>query len=482
MEMVERAQRAAKGCPPGDADVECRGGRKFPIARKDTALLVIDMQNDFLSPDGRIGQYYKGAPLQSCVPAVERVVAAARKAGIVIAYSRSYRYGSSLREDLVGSDDRGFAIVDSLAPQPGDLVADKWTFGAFASNDLEQELRSRGVERVLLCGAMTNVGIFATASQGVDRFFRVLVVSDGCAAVEKEWHELALDLINEPQAKGGHNAQPGLYFGEVATADAVTAALQRAADGQEEPPAKRAKAEVLPAARASEVASLARDVALGPLPGEAQVRCRGGRLYPVNCKDTALVIIDMQTDFLSPTGRIGQHYKESPIRSGLEGVERLLKSVRAHGMTVAHSRSHRYGSAVRNDLVGIGDEGYEFCPSVAPREGEIVVDKWTFGAFASTPLEEELRARGVTRILLCGVLTNVCVFATAVQAIDRFMRVCLVEDACAGFSKEWHEKAVRLVSAPQLAAGHHGSQLGLYFGEVCTVGDVEAALPPGKAS
>ncbi|KAJ1453957.1 Isochorismatase-like protein [Pelagophyceae sp. CCMP2097] len=111
--------------------------------------------------------------------------------------------------------------------------------------------------------------------------------------------------------------------------------------------------------------------------------------------------------------------------------------------------------------------------------GEIVVDKWTFGAFASTQLEAELRARGVRRILLCGVLTNVCVFSTAIQAVDRFFRVCLVEDACASFERDWHEAALMLINEPQRAAGHAqkgNSATGLYFGEISSVDRVQAAL------
>ena len=104
------------------------------------------------------------------------------------------------------------------------------------------------------------------------------------------------------------------------------------------------------------------------------------------------------------------------------------------------------------------------------------MDKWTFGAFASTDLEAQLRARGVRKILLAGILTNVCVFATAVQAVDRFFRVCLVEDATGAFSSDWHEKALDLISGPQCAPGHASKAVGLYFGEVATVDAVKDAL------
>ncbi|CAE6964454.1 yddQ [Symbiodinium natans] len=139
----------------------------------------------------------------------------------------------------------------------------------------------------------------------------------------------------------------------------------------------------------------------GTSSGVASIVCKGqDRSFPVDPKDTALVLIDMQFDFLESTGRVGQHYKDlTSVQSGMDGCERLLAACRNAGFTIAHSRSHRYGSVVRSDLVGTSDEGYELHPRMRAREGEIVVDKWTFGAFASTYLERELRKRGVKRIL-----------------------------------------------------------------------------------
>ena len=181
--------------------------------------------------------------------------------------------------------------------------------------------------------------------------------------------------------------------------------------------------------------------------GDAFIECtRGvGRKFGVRQSDTALVLIDMQVDFLHEKGRLGRHYDAARLKS-LEAtqakVEQLLTAARHAGLTIAHSRSHRYGGAVRRDLLEgaqpghpgdltattVGaqaqhfnevDQGYEIVPRLRALPGEIVVDKWTFGAFASTDLEQQLRQRGVRRILLCGILTNVCVFATAVQACDR---------------------------------------------------------------
>lgn len=169
---------------------------------------------------------------------------------------------------------------------------------------------------------------------------------------------------------------------------------------------------------------------------ETAVQAVSDRSFPMNRTDTALLIIDMQTDFLLPEGRVGKHLGPVGLRrmqQTVDAVEKLLTTCRAAGMTIAHSRSHRYGPKVLPELLSPLDETYQLHPRLREREGEIVVDKFTFGAFASTELEQELRRRGVSRILLAGVLTNVCVFSTVLQAIDRFFRVCVIEDACAAF-------------------------------------------------
>jgi len=259
-------------------------------------------------------------------------------------------------------------------------------------------------------------------------------------------------------------------------------------------------------ALAEKEAVITASLASGGSDGQASIPCTRGenRTFGVSQSDTALVLIDMQTDFLHQQGRLGQHYdadRHAALAKTITQVEKLLAAARKAGLTIAHSRSHRYGASVRRDLLegvqpgapevtssgtpqhfGAVDVGYELLPNLRALPGEIVVDKWTFGAFASTDLEKQLRARGVRKILLGGILTNVCVFATAVQACDRFFRVCLVEDASGAFQQDWHDKAVDLLSGPQCAPGHAGKAVGLYFGEVSTVSHVTAALSELGAS
>ncbi len=111
-----------------------------------------------------------------------------------------------------------------------------------------------------------------------------------------------------------------------------------------------------------------------------------------------------------------------------------------------------------------------------PNVDFIIIFSLTPPLTASTDLEQELRKRGVKRILLGGILTNVCVMATAVQACDRLFRVCLVEEACGAFKRSWHEKAVSLLNEPQISGGHADGAVGLYFAEVATLADAQKAL------
>jgi nicotinamidase-related amidase len=224
--------------------------------------------------------------------------------------------------------------------------------------------------------------------------------------------------------------------------------------------------------------------------GETYVQCKGGEGESMKNDKSE----EKEKDFLSKSGRLGQHYSRDVLErleATTANVARVLEKCREKGFTIAHSRSHRYGAEIRRDLLnGIDvsmsspiegvDATYNFVERLKPKEGEIIVDKWTFGAFASTDLEKQLVGRGVERILLCGILTNVCVMATAVQACDRLFRVCLVEDACGAFGKEkeggWHDMAVTLINGPQIAKQNHHKSVGLYFGEVATVDAVVEAL------
>ena len=108
--------------------------------------------------------------------------------------------------------------------------------------------------------------------------------------------------------------------------------------------------------RAHREAAISQELADGGRDGDAVIKCTRGvdRTFGISQSDTALVLIDMQTDFLHREGRLGRHYdaaRHEVLAKTIKQVERLLKAARSAGLTVAHSRSHRYGAMVRRDLL-----------------------------------------------------------------------------------------------------------------------------------
>jgi nicotinamidase-related amidase len=184
---------------------------------------------------------------------------------------------------------------------------------------------------------------------------------------------------------------------------------------------------------------------------------------------TALVIIDMQRDFVEPGGfgaALGNDV--SLVRRAIAPTQRLLAAARAAGLLVIHTREgHRPDLA---DLppskkargrfaTGIGDRGpmgrilvrgeagHDIIPELAPLAGEPVIDKPGKGAFFATDLEAILRHRGIERLLVAGVTTEVCVSTTVREANDRGYDCLVLADCVASYFPEFHASALDMIRA-----------------------------------
>jgi ureidoacrylate peracid hydrolase len=170
------------------------------------ALIVIDMQNGFCHPDGfmnKIGLDYTTS--EAAIEPIGRLLAAARTAETPIFFTRyslnrDYSDAGLLLELFPAVKDAGGMIretwdadiVDELKPQPGESVIDKTRYSAFYDTDLERQLRDLGVDTVIVCGVTTNICVESTVRDAFFRDIRVIVPSDGTAAVTPELHEGAL--------------------------------------------------------------------------------------------------------------------------------------------------------------------------------------------------------------------------------------------------------------------------------------------------
>jgi len=184
---------------------------------------------------------------------------------------------------------------------------------------------------------------------------------------------------------------------------------------------------------------------------------------------TALVIIDMQRDFLEPGG-FGESLGNdvSLLAATLAPIQRLLEHARSIGMLVIHTReghrpdmtdaprakvergspSARIGAPGPLGRILIrGEPGHDIVSTLYPLANEPVIDKPGKGAFYATDLHTILRNRSIENLIVCGVTTEVCVHTTVREANDRGYRCIVPGDCCGSYFPEFHEVALRMIKA-----------------------------------
>jgi biuret amidohydrolase len=204
-----------------------------------TALIIIDMQRDFLEAGGFGAALGNDVSLlKAAVGPCRAVLAAARELGLLVIHTREghrpdlsdaprhklERGDPATRIGALGPMGRilvrgepGHDIIPELYPRGGEPVIDKPGKGAFYQTDLDLMLRNRGIEALLVGGVTTEVCVNTTVREANDRGYRCIVLADCCASYFPEFHAMGLAMI---KAQGG-------IFGWVATSQSLLEALAR---------------------------------------------------------------------------------------------------------------------------------------------------------------------------------------------------------------------------------------------------------------
>ena len=189
----------------------------------------------------------------------------------------------------------------------------------------------------------------------------------------------------------------------------------------------------------------------------------------LNWSATALVIIDMQRDFMEPGGfgeTLGNDV--SQLARAVKPIGSVLSAARDMGMLVVHTReghspdlsdappakiergapSLRIGDPGPMGRILIrGEAGHDIIPALYPLDSEIVIDKPGKGAFYATELGDILQKYGIENLLVCGVTTEVCVNTTIREANDRGFRCIALSDCCASYFPKFHEAGLAMIKA-----------------------------------
>jgi len=181
------------------------------VEPRGTALVVVDMQNDFVKPGGALVVPTAAAT----IPAVQRLLSLARGRGIKVFFTQDTHQEGDIEFPIWGPHvlrgTWGWQIVDELAPQPGERVLEKLRYDGFFGTPLDHELRLAGIHSLIVCGTVANICVLHTAGSAALRGYRVILPVDAVSAITPFDLQVAIRQVSF------------LYRGVITTSEAIRA-------------------------------------------------------------------------------------------------------------------------------------------------------------------------------------------------------------------------------------------------------------------
>ena len=186
--------------------------REVSVDPRTTALIIVDMQNDFVKRGGALVVETAAAT----IPAIQRLLTLARAKGMKVFFTQDTHEEGDIEFPIWGPHvlrgTWGWQIVDELAPRPGERVIEKLRYDGFFGTPLDHELRLAAIQNVIVCGTVANICVLHTAGSAALRGYRVVLLIDAISAITPFDQQAAIRQVHF------------LYRGVITTSEAIRAA------------------------------------------------------------------------------------------------------------------------------------------------------------------------------------------------------------------------------------------------------------------